>query len=126
MNRRISRERAIQALYSLEINDMEVNELIEDILMENEEPSDFLIELVTGVVNNLESIDELLINNLANWKLDRIGKVERAILRLAVYEMKYMNDMPVNVTLNEAIELAKTYCDESSSKFINGVLSKIM
>jgi N utilization substance protein B len=126
MNRRISRERAVQALYSLEINEMDPSELINSILMEDETPSELLIELVNGVINNLETIDNLLIQNLENWKLDRIGKVERAILRIAVYEMKFMSDMPVSVTLNEAIELAKTFCDPASSKFINGVLSKIM
>ncbi|RBN42846.1 transcription antitermination factor NusB, partial [Priestia megaterium] len=71
-------------------------------------------------------IDERLRNHLEKWTLDRVATVDRVILRIAVYEMKYEEEIPTSVTLNEAIELAKTFGDDQSSKFINGVLSKVL
>lgn len=67
----------------------------------------------------------MISGHLVNWKLDRIANVDRAILRLAVYEMVYSDDIPANVSLNEAIELAKRFGDDKAAKFVNGVLSNI-
>jgi N utilization substance protein B len=78
------------------------------------------------VVEHQQEIDELLRNHLEKWTLDRVATVDRVILRIAVYEMKYEEEIPTSVTLNEAIELAKTFGDDQSSKFINGVLSKVL
>ncbi|MER2140145.1 MAG: transcription antitermination factor NusB, partial [Priestia megaterium] len=86
----------------------------------------FLESLVLGVVEHQQEIDELLRNHLEKWTLDRVATVDRVILRIAVYEMKYEEEIPTSVTLNEAIELAKTFGDDQSSKFINGVLSKVL
>lgn len=67
----------------------------------------------------------MISKHLVNWKLDRIANVDRAILRLAAYEMAYAEDIPVNVSMNEAIELAKRFGDDKATKFVNGVLSNI-
>ena len=77
-----------------------------------------------GVIEHQVQLDEM-ISYLVNWKLDRIANVDRAILRLAVYEMVYSDDIPANVSLNEAIELAKRFSDDKAAKFVNGVLSNI-
>lgn len=72
-----------------------------------------------------DKLDDMISQHLVNWKLDRIANVDRAILRLSVYEMVYQEDIPVSVSMNEAIELAKLFGDDKAPKFVNGVLSNI-
>ncbi|AUB65268.1 transcription antitermination factor NusB [Bacillus thuringiensis] len=126
MKRRTARERAMQALYQMDITgELEPIVAVENTLDEGEETNEFLESLVVGFVENKEAIDEAIRQNLKKWKLERISIVDRSILRVAVYEMKYMEEIPHNVTINEAIEIAKTFGDEESRRFINGVLSNI-
>ncbi|MDA2392615.1 N utilization substance protein NusB [Bacillus cereus] len=126
MKRRTARERAMQALYQMDITgELEPKVAVENTLDEGEETNEFLESLVVGFVENKEAIDEAIRQNLKKWKLERISVVDRSILRVAVYEMKYMEEIPHNVTINEAIEIAKTFGDEESRRFINGVLSNI-
>ena len=126
MKRRTARERAMQALYQMDITgELEPKVAVENTLDEGEETNEFLESLVVGFVENKEAIDEAIRQNLKKWKLERISIVDRSILRVAVYEMKYMEEIPHNVTINEAIEIAKTFGDEESRRFINGVLSYI-
>ncbi|MES5864929.1 N utilization substance protein NusB [Bacillus cereus group sp. RP32] len=126
MKRRTARERAMQALYQMDITgELEPKVAVANTLDEGEETNDFLESLVVGFVENKEVIDEAIRQNLKKWKLERISIVDRSILRVAVYEMKYMEEIPHNVTINEAIEIAKTFGDEESRRFINGVLSNI-
>ena len=123
MKRHDAREKAVQVLFQLDNTDLTLQEAISHVL-EEEESDVFFDQLVHGVKEHQEEIDGLLTNNLENWSLSRLPKIERTVLRLAVYELKYMEDTPSRVVLNEAIELAKTFGDEKSSKFVNGVLSK--
>lgn len=125
MNRHKAREKAFQTLFQLDMNEDEVNLAMES-LKEEEKKDLFLTMLIEGVINYKESIDVKIGENLENWSLERIAAVERTILRLAVYELLYVDDIPQNVSINEAIELAHTFGDEQSGKFINGVLSKII
>ncbi|MFJ8527813.1 transcription antitermination factor NusB [Bacillus sp. NPDC094106] len=126
MKRRTARERAMQALYQMDITgELEPKVAVENTLEEGEETNEFLDSLVVGFVEHKEAIDEVIRQNLKKWKLERISVVDRSILRLAVYEMKYMEEIPHNVTINEAIEIAKIFGDEESRRFINGVLSNI-
>ncbi|MED2765209.1 N utilization substance protein NusB [Bacillus thuringiensis] len=126
MKRRTARERAMQALYQMDITgELEPKVAVENTLDEGEETNEFLESLVVGFVENKEAIDEAIRQNLKKWKLERISIVDRSILRVAVYEMIYMEEIPHNVTINEAIEIAKTFGDEESRRFINGVLSNI-
>ena len=78
------------------------------------------------ILDNISDIDKAIESVLDNWTINRIGKVELAILRVAVYEIKFDEDIPQKVAINEAVELAKTFCKENSSKYINGVLSGIV
>ena len=93
--------------------------------MEDAPSNEFLTQLVNGAVENKEIIDETIKKNLENWTLERLATVDRNLLRLSVYELLYCKDTPPNVVMDEAIEIAKLYGDDQSSKFINGVLSKI-
>jgi transcription antitermination protein NusB len=124
MKRHAAREKALQALFQVDVGGIEPNEAIKNVVGEGEIDS-FLHQLVFGVVNHQVEIDQLLRDNLEKWKLERVANVDRAILRIATYEMKYMDDIPVSVTMDEAIELGKKFGDDKSSRFINGVLSKV-
>jgi transcription antitermination protein NusB len=124
MKRRTAREKALQSLFQIDMSQSEPNEAIENVL--EEAPSDeFLEQLVYGVVEHKEEIDTLLRANLEKWNLERLANVDRSILRIAVFEMKYVEEIPVNVSIDEAIELAKQFGDDSSSRFINAILSKV-
>lgn len=125
MRRSIAREKAMQILFQLEINDIDPEQAINHYLGEKKGDV-FLTQLVLGVEKHKEDIDEIIIQHLENWTIDRIASVERTILRLATYEMNFVDDIPANVSINEAVELAKKYADEQSGKFVNGVLSKII
>lgn len=88
--------------------------------------SDFALECAKGVEDNLEEIDRIISDHLsAKWKINRISKVSLSILRLAVYEMKYVEDIPSNVSINEAVELSKKFSDEEEYKFVNGILGAV-
>lgn len=139
MKRRLAREIAIQSLYQMEMNEVEAEEAVVMLLTEASEENEsqvelsdvsktkeFVLELVNGVANNKLAIDELLVDYLQNWNLDRLSKVDRQILRLAVYEMVFRDDVPGKVAVNEAVDLAKHFGMPESGKFVNGVLGKLI
>jgi transcription antitermination protein NusB len=125
MKRRTAREKALQALFQIDISNSEPTSAIEHVL-EGEAGDEYLSRLVLGVVEQKASIDSLISENLEKWSIDRLATVDRNLLRIATFEMKFFrNEIPENVILDEAIEIAKIYGDDQSSKFINGVLSKV-
>lgn len=124
MKRRTAREKALQTLFQIDVSNIEPKEAITHALDE-QESDPFFEELVFGVLEQKDKLDEMISQHLVNWKLDRIANVDRAILRLSVYEMVYQEDIPVSVSMNEAIELAKLFGDDKAPKFVNGVLSNI-
>ena len=125
MKRRIAREKALQSIFQIDMNETTPKEAI-DFVLDGEASDDYLEKLVKGVTEHLEEMDSILIKHLEKWTIDRLATVDRNILRVAVYEMIYCKeDVPVNVAINEALEIAKIYGDESSSKFINSILSKV-
>lgn len=125
MKRRTAREKALQALFQIDVSNAEATDAIQHVL-DGESGDEYLSNLVSGVVEQKEEIDQLIVNHLEKWTLDRLATVDRNLLRMAVYELKFsQNEVPENVILDEAIEIAKIYGDDQSSKFINGVLSKI-
>ncbi|MBC1403771.1 transcription antitermination factor NusB [Listeria welshimeri] len=123
MKRRESREKALQALFQIELNEMSLDQAIKNIM--EDEQDDYMEKLVEGVMANKAEIDAIIEPNLDNWRMDRLSKVDLSLLRLSVYEINYLDDVPNRVSLNESIEIAKIYSDEKSSKFINGVLANI-
>ncbi|ECL7896011.1 TPA: transcription antitermination factor NusB [Listeria innocua] len=123
MKRREAREKALQALFQIELNEMSLDQAIKNIM--EDEQDGYMEQLVEGVMANKAEIDAIIEPNLDNWRIDRLNKVDLSLLRLSVYEIKYLDDVPNRVSLNESIEIAKIYSDEKSSKFINGVLANI-
>ncbi|MGB2993384.1 MAG: transcription antitermination factor NusB [Paenisporosarcina sp.] len=122
MKRREAREKALQTLFQLENTELTIEDAMSHVLEGQNDP--FYEKLVRGTTEQLAQIDESLKTKLENWSLDRLPKIERTVLRLAVYELLFMQDAPSRVVMNEAIELCKTFGDDKSSKFVNGVLSK--
>ena len=125
MKRRTAREKALQALFQIDMSKVETNEAIEHVL--EDQPSDaYLTKLVEGVLEHQDEIDQTIVNHLEKWSIDRLAHVDRSLLRLAIYELVYCKEeVPANVVLDEAIEIAKLYGDDQSSRFINGLLSKV-
>ncbi|WP_421379509.1 transcription antitermination factor NusB [Bacillus salacetis] len=124
MKRRTAREKALQALFQMDMSGMTADEALTNVYEDT--PSDEYLEaLVKGAAENKEKIDGLIKENLEKWSFDRLAKVDKNIMRVAVYELLEVKDVPNKVVINEAIEIAKTYGDDQSGKFINGVLSKV-
>lgn len=126
--RRQSRETALQLLYTLDITRANVREVLgagwtEKML--SPEIRDFTTTLVTGVIEHRDDIDAFIQECSTNWSLERIGMVERNILRFAIYELCFLPDIPPNVTINEAVEVAKKYGTEEAPAFINGILDRV-
>lgn len=132
MSRKKARDLAFKLIFEVPFFENKFKERIEnfyDINKEkplNENDSKYIELAVSKCFENAENIDSILSNNLKNWTLDRIPNVAKAILRLAVCEMMYIDDVPYQVAINEAIELAKTYGDDDAPSFINGVLASIV
>ncbi|MFC5467881.1 transcription antitermination factor NusB [Cohnella suwonensis] len=139
MKRRIAREIAVQSLYQIEMNGVTCEEAVNIVMDEarhdNEIGTDvaelkhvdaFTRELVQGVTDNREQIDQKLVVYLTGWQVDRLSRVDRQILRLAAYEMMFRADVPPKVVINEAIELAKHFGLDENGKFVNGVLGRMM
>ncbi|OYN65227.1 transcription antitermination factor NusB [Bacillus safensis] len=124
MKRRTAREKALQTLFQIDVSNIDPKEAITHALDE-QESDPFFEELVFGVLEQKDKLEDMISQHLVNWKLDRIANVDRAILRLSVYEMVYQEDIPLSVSMNEAIELAKLFGDDKAPKFVNGVLSNI-
>lgn len=131
--RRLGRERALQALYQLEQDPKIDPKGALDAAWtahDDEGPRDpaadeFARELIDGVKLNLTAIDALIEEHSHNWRLDRMQRIDRNVLRIGVYELQHLADVPRKVTINEAVELAKNFGNEASSAFINGLLDKI-
>ena len=126
MTRHESRQEAFCLLFEKTFTDMDLDEIIQGATETRDlQVNDFTLKLAKGTIEHLDEIDQLIESNLKNWKLSRISKVSLSILRVAVYELKYMDDVPTNVSINEAVELAKQYANEDDYSFINGVLGAI-
>ncbi|MEG0470809.1 MAG: transcription antitermination factor NusB [Solibacillus sp.] len=124
MKRTEARQKALQVLFQLDSTELTFEEAIGHVLEEEQRSNAFLEQLVRGTTEHKTDIDAALEKNLENWTLSRLPKIERTVLRLAVYELLFATETPSKVVMNEAIELSKTFGDEKSSKFVNGVLSK--
>jgi transcription antitermination factor NusB len=126
--RRRSRELAIKVLFHLEYSRDDPAEAF-DLVCKNfgfsEDVRAFGQGLVLGVYDRLNDLDTIISETSRNWRLERIAKVDRCILRLAAFELLHRNDIPPKVSINEAVDLAKKFGSEESGAFINGILDKI-
>lgn len=131
MKRSAIREYAFRLIYSLEIQKQENLEEQIDLYFEcneisEEEAKKYIKDAVIGIRDNKEEIKSLIEKNLkADWNIDRISKIDLSLLELAIYEIKY-NEIPYKVAINESIELAKKYGEETSKNFINGILASVV
>ena len=127
-SRRQSRIAAMQMLYQIQLTETPVQTVIDGFSQRQDTSVElccFARQLVEGTVAHLESIDTLLQDTSKNWKLHRMPIVDLSILRCATYEMLYLTDVDSATTINEAVEIAKSYSTPDSPKFINGVLDNI-
>ena len=126
--RRKARALALQALYEVDSAGHGAEEVVTRLLTEEtlpEENANFTRELVRGVIQNKEKIDQNIQGFAPTWPVEQISVVDRNILRLAIFEILLDNKVPLKVAINEAVELAKTFGSDNSSKFVNGVLGSV-
>ena len=127
-NRRRSREFVLQILYQMDIGKTELAYILDSFWKDNdtsEETQEFTIKLAKGTVKHLAEIDTIIAKHTKNWDIQRMASIDRNILRFSTFELLFLADIPTNVTINEAVELAKKYSTIESGKFVNGVLDKI-
>lgn len=119
----------MQVIFQIDFHDKNLDVELFNYL--NEQPLSkedllFADTFIKGLLENQEKIDKTIINHLKGWTLSRLNKIDLAILRVATYEILYVEDIPFKVSINEALELAKEYSEEESRKFINGVLDSVI
>ena len=127
-SRRKAREAAVQMLYQMDVPGVDAKTAIETYwpnLAQSQDEMDFANAIVHGVDAGRSEIDGTIRKASLHWRLERMSRVDRNILRAATYELLHADDIPVRVTLNEAVELAKHFGDEDSPAFVNGVLDRI-
>ncbi len=131
MSRRELREHIFRMLFRVEFHpEEELDEQLEQFLEESEpismEDEAYIQNKYLQIKENLSQLDSIIDSNTKGWKTNRMGKVDLAIIRLAVYEMKMDDDVPTGVAINEAVELARKFGTDESPAFVNGVLAKIL
>ena len=129
MNRKLAREMAVCFLFQIEFQKENIEERVEDFLDSYGDvkyDKDYFLEVINGVMNSLKEIDEIIETKAKDWTIDRIAKMDLPILRVAIFEIKHREDIPVGVSINEAVELAKKFGSDDSAKFINGLLGQVV
>lgn len=126
VTRREAREQAFVIIFEKSINHLSVDEILENAKDAREfKENEYILKTVNGVFDNLTEIDSLISENLKGWTLSRISKVCLAVMRLCVYEMKYLDDVPDSVSINEAVELCRKFATEDETSYVNGVLGTV-
>lgn len=125
--RRIVREKVLQILYAYELNQeshsITKEEILKDIEYENDK--NFAEDLINRIILNKEKLDEKIKERVANWEITRIALLDKILLRMGICELMYFPEIPPKVSINETIEIAKSFSTESSGKFINGIMDAI-
>ncbi|MGL4652487.1 MAG: transcription antitermination factor NusB [Cetobacterium sp.] len=130
MSRRVAREELFKIVFESELTEVKIDETLESYMLRDEtnlntNEKEFIVKYSKGMALNDEKVVETLKNNITGWSLERIGNVEKALLKISTYEILF-EDVPAEIVVNEVVELAKKYGDEKSHEFINGVLAKIV
>lgn len=122
-----ARKRAVDILYEADLRDIDPVRLLSDRVGSTEVPpvGEYTVTLVEGITSNQQRIDELLTEHAEGWTLERMPPVDRAVLRLGLYELLWGEDVPPAVAIDEAVELVKTLSTDDSPRFVNGVLGRI-
>lgn len=126
MKRSVARESAFLIVFERIFNNADLNEVIEAAQqIRGLEVDDFTVKLVGGIADNLDKIDDLIQQNAKGWDISRLSKVVLVALRVAIYEMIFIESIPISVSINEAVELTKKYSTKEDSSFANGILREI-
>lgn len=126
MTRKQAREEAFILIFEKELNDSSLDEILDLAEQVREiKPDQYVKNVFFGVFENLEKIDGIISKNAVGWSINRITKTSLAVLRLAIYEIEFVEDIPVSVSINEAVELTKKYSTKEDSSFVNGILSTV-
>ncbi|MBO4437924.1 MAG: transcription antitermination factor NusB [Spirochaetaceae bacterium] len=132
MARRKSRIIAFQALYSWDVNNIPLEELLEFAWVDEQTQAklgddnlSFSRMLISGTIENIEKVDETIKSHLTNWDFSRLNKVDLAVLRISVYPLIFQQDMPSTIIIDEAVDISKEYGSDDSFKFINAILDSI-
>ena len=126
--RRIAREAVLQALYASAITGEDSNKILKDILNRRSYESNlvkYITDLFESAIDNKEWCEDQIKSRLNNWEFDRVALLDRLLLIVAISEIYFVEDVPPKVSISEAIEIAKIYCNEDSSSFVNGVLDNV-
>ncbi|NLM41782.1 MAG: transcription antitermination factor NusB [Firmicutes bacterium] len=129
MSRRLARQVAFQTLFQIDLAKSDVETALRQRLEDAEldaENEEYVKTVVRGVIQQRPALDAQISAVSKGWQVHRLGYVDRSILRLAIYEIVFMDDIPVRVAVNEAVELAKEFGDEESPKFVNGLLGTVV
>ena len=127
MTRKEAREEAFILIFEKYFNQSSLDEILECAIEARDiEPDDYIRKVFFGVYENVEEIDEIITKYSVGWSIKRISKTTLAILRLALYEIKYIDEIPVSVSINEAVELAKKYATKDDASFLNGILASVV
>ena len=127
ITRRRAREKAVILLYQMDLLGKNPEEIVENDQIVGKKFDEFSLKLINGVTGNLKEIDSIISSTVQNWSLDRIAVIDRNILRIAIYEMIHEDDIPLKVSVDEAIEIAKNLGQKPDTpKFINGVLGEFL
>lgn len=126
MTRKQAREEAFILVFEKEFNDNSVEDILETAAEARDlVPDDYINTVFKGVYERLPELDSLISENSVGWSIGRISKTALCIMRLAIFEMKYIEEIPVSVSINEAVELCKKYATENDASFVNGILSTV-
>ncbi len=130
MSRKKARDTAFKCIYQMEFSkEVNIDEILQNNFLEHnndEDEKEYISLVVLGVKEHLKEIDENILSKLKDWTIERITKIDLAILRLAIYEILYIEDLSNKISANEAVELAKTYGSDNSSNFVNGIIAKVI
>lgn len=129
MSRRLARERAMQVLFQVDVGGAtweDAFRVLDESFGPLPQEGDFAQRIARGALDKLNHIDLIIANVSKEWNIHRMAKVDLNIMRLALYELFYCDDIPGNVSVNEAVELGKIYGGEESGRFINGILGKVL
>jgi N utilization substance protein B len=123
-----ARDAALQYLYQVEVNSRHTQETLDSFLVhfiDDESVKPYAKDLVAGVLNNLQAVDSLIERATSNWRISRMTRTDRNILRIATYEIAIRKDIPYKVAINEGVELAKRFGSDKCPSFANGVLDRV-
>lgn len=127
MTRKMAREEAFILIFEKAFNDNSIEEILELAAeVRDLEPDEYIKKVFGGVYANLSLIDDLISENSVAWKIERISKTALSVLRLAIFEIKFCDDIPNSVSANEAVEICKKYATKEEASFVNGILSSII